>query len=137
MSDARFGAPMPLSYREQIEKVPGVTTVAALSTPFSALSAELEERDWRWRGPTRSSSPRGPEITATKEQIGHSAAHRTGAITTVAIASKYGWKTGDRNSPLQSPVTRKDGAKTLGVRPGRHCRRRRPSRHRPVFRRQL
>jgi putative ABC transport system permease protein len=108
MSDSRFGAPLPISYGPQIERIPGVTVVATLNTYFCYVGepknglgvAGTDEKFFAAR----------PEITATKEQIDTMLHTRTGAITTVAIANKYGWKAGDTIT-LQSPTPRKDGSK--------------------------
>jgi putative ABC transport system permease protein len=107
-TDPRFGAPMPISYAEQIAKIPGVTVVA----PRWALGGYYQE-------PTNNIAVLGTderffaartEITVTKEEMETLRRTRTGAIVGVATARKYGWKVGDK-IPMQSSMPKQDGSR--------------------------
>ncbi|MHB1206977.1 MAG: ABC transporter permease [Rhodospirillaceae bacterium] len=108
MTDPRFGTPLPMSYREQIARIPGVTTVAFNSFMPGFIGDS--------KNPVGVSMTDGAffqarsELTATKEQIEELQNTRTGVIITVATARKYGWKKGDKIT-IQSMLLRTDGAK--------------------------
>jgi putative ABC transport system permease protein len=107
-TDSRFGAPMPLSYADQIAHVPGVTVVAPRwlmlgyfqdpKNPIGVLGGD--ERFFALR----------PEITISEEQIRTLRQTRTGAVIGQYLARKYGWKVGDR-IPLQSDTAQMDGSR--------------------------
>src|SRR5690349_7674285 len=100
---------LPLSQRERIKAVPGVSAVthwsyfggfyqnARNSLPVFAIDAATEFAVY-------------PKIKIPKEQIDAMVHTRTGAIISKEIAARYGWKVGDR-IPLQSSIwIRKDGS---------------------------
>ena len=108
-TDPRFGAPMQISYAEQIARVPGVAVVAprrglvgSYQDPKNLMQVIcMDERFFSLR----------PEITATRAQIAALRKTRTGALIDVYLKNKYGWKIGDR-IPLQTDTARVDGNKT-------------------------
>ena len=107
-ADARFGAPLPISYAEQIMKVPGVTVVAPrwfMSAYYQDPKNQtgvlaVDERFFAVR----------PEIAISKEQLDALRRTRTGAVVGVALADKHGWKLGDK-IPLESSTLRDDGTR--------------------------
>jgi putative ABC transport system permease protein len=108
-TDSRFGAPMQISYAEQIARVPGVSVVAprrgllgSYQDPKNLMQVIcIDERFFSLR----------PEITATKAQIAAMRKTRTGALIDVYLKNKYGWKIGDK-IPLQTETPQADGNKT-------------------------
>jgi putative ABC transport system permease protein len=105
-TDSRFGADMPLSYAEQIARLPGVALVVhrrILSGYFQDPRNPMgvictDERFFSIR----------PEVTITREQVRTLRQTRTGAVVGVFWANKYGWKVGDK-IPLQSDTPHADG----------------------------
>jgi putative ABC transport system permease protein len=108
-TDSRFGAPMQISYAEQIARVPGVAVVAprrgligSYQDPKNLMQVIcMDERFFSLR----------PEITATRAQIATLRKTRTGALIDVYLKNKYGWKIGDK-IPLQTDTPQVDGNKT-------------------------
>jgi putative ABC transport system permease protein len=108
-TDSRFGAPMNISYAEQIARVPGVALVAPrrglygyYQDPKNGMGVIcMDERFFSLR----------PEIITTKAQLAALRATRTGALIDVYLKNKYGWKVGDK-IPLQTDTLRVDGSKT-------------------------
>jgi putative ABC transport system permease protein len=106
-ADSRFGAPMQIAYAQQIARVPGVAVVAPRRLLFGYYQEQknftlvicADERFFSLR----------PEITATKAQIAALRQMRTGALISVALQNKYGWKVGDR-VPIQTQTARVDGS---------------------------
>jgi len=107
-TDPRFGAPLPMSYVEQIAKIPGVTVVA----PRWGLGGYFQEQTNNMAviGTDERFFAARPEMSVTKEQMDMLRRTRTGAIVGVATAKKYGWKVGDR-FPMQTGVPRQDGSR--------------------------
>jgi putative ABC transport system permease protein len=107
-ADSRFGAPMPLSYAEQIARVPGVVVVAPRSLLFGSYQDPknsmgvlcVDRRFFALR----------PEITISTQQIETLLQTRTGAAVSVEVARKYGWKIGDK-IPLQTNTAQADGSR--------------------------
>jgi putative ABC transport system permease protein len=107
-TDSRFGAPMPLSYAEQIARVPGVSVVAPRSglvgyfqdpkNPMFVLCADRRFFSLR------------PEIAISSQQLETLLQTRTGAAVSVEVARKYEWKIGDK-VPLQTNTAQADGSK--------------------------
>lgn len=99
---------MPVSYGEQIARVPGVTLVAPRrilggyfrdpTNPMGVLCTD--ERFFGAR----------PELIVSKEQRRALRETRTGALVSVFLANKYGWKVGDK-IPLQSDTPHLDGSR--------------------------
>jgi putative ABC transport system permease protein len=104
--DPRFGGLMPEAYGEQIARVPGVTVVAPRMGLFGYFQ-DAKNRMGIVMTDSRFFAAR-PELTATKEQMAALDKNRTGALITVFLAQRYGWKVGDR-VPIISTVATKDG----------------------------
>jgi putative ABC transport system permease protein len=108
-TDPRFGAPMNISYAEQIARVPGVAVVAPrrglygyYRDPKDGMGViGIDERFFLLR----------PEITITPAQLATLRKTRTGAVIGVYLQNKYGWKVGDR-IPLQTQTPQVNGSKT-------------------------
>ena len=105
-TDARFGAPMPLAYAQEIARVPGVTAVAPRSglvgyfqDPKNSMFVLCADR--------RFFSLR-PEVAISTQQLQTLLQTRTGAAVSVEVARKYGWKVGDK-IPLQTTTAQADG----------------------------
>jgi putative ABC transport system permease protein len=108
-TDPRFGAPMNISYADQIARVPGVAVVAPrrglggyYQEPKEGMGVlGIDERFFSLR----------PEITITKAQLATLRKTRTGAVVGVYLQNKYGWKVGDK-IPLQTETPQVNGNKT-------------------------
>ncbi len=106
-TDSKFGAPMQFAYAQQIARVPGVALVA----PRRALGGYyrdpkdgfgvlfVDERFFSLR----------PEIIITPAGIAALRKTRAGAVVSVEMQTKYGWKVGDKIS-LQTQTPRVDGS---------------------------
>ena len=105
-TDSRFGAEMPVSYADQIGRVPGVALVAPRRILFGYYQDPknfmpvicIDERFFAMR----------PEITITKAQLAALRSTRTGAVIGLYLARKFGWKVGDR-IPIQSDTVQVNG----------------------------
>lgn len=106
--DSRFGEPLPVTYAEQIKRVPQATDVTwtvFLSTSWqdpknSLLLVATEPRSFmRIRSEFETSPGAIDALVRTK----------TGVIVLKAVAEKYGWKIGDRLT-LRAPGSRRDGS---------------------------
>jgi putative ABC transport system permease protein len=105
-ADSRFGAPMPLSYADQIARVPGVIVVA----PRSGLYGYYRDPKnfvYVLCADRRFFSLR-PEITISAQQLETLLKTRTGAAVSAEQARKYGWKVGDK-VPIQTKTALADG----------------------------
>jgi len=107
-ADPKFGTPLPISYAEQIARVPGVLVVA----PRMVLGGYYQDpknglgvmcRDVRFFSLR-------PEIQISKQQMQLLERTRTGAAVSVELARKYGWKVGDK-IPLNTTTAQMDGNK--------------------------
>lgn len=106
--DPRFGAPLPISYLEQISAIPGVTLVAPRNTVGGFVQDSrntlffnaTDERFFAMR----------PEIIVTDAQKRAMKETPNGVLVGSGHAKKYGWKVGDQ-LPLQSLRPRKDGSR--------------------------
>ena len=105
-TDSRFGAPMPLSYAEQIASVPGVTIVAPRSGLFGYFQ-DPKNFVYVLCADRRFFSLR-PEITISTPQLETLLRTRTGAAVSAEQARKYGWKIGDK-VPIQTQTPQADG----------------------------
>jgi putative ABC transport system permease protein len=105
-TDSRFGAPMPLSYAEQIASVPGVTVVAPRSGLFGYFQ-DPKNFVYVLCADRRFFSLR-PEITISTPQLETLLQTRTGAAVSAEQARKYGWKIGDK-VPIQTQTAQADG----------------------------
>ena len=105
-TDSRFGPPMPLTYADEIANVPGVSVVA----PRSGLVGYFQDPKnfiYVLCADRRFFSLR-PEITISPEQLQTLLRTRTGAVVSVELARKYGWKVGDK-VPIQTKTVQADG----------------------------
>jgi putative ABC transport system permease protein len=105
-TDSRFGAPMPLSYADQIASVPGVTVVAPRSGLFGYFQ-DPKNSVYVLCTDRRFFSLR-PEITISTQQLETLLQTRTGAAVSAEQARKYGWKIGDK-VPIQTQTAQADG----------------------------
>jgi putative ABC transport system permease protein len=105
-TDSRFGAPMPLSYAEEIASVPGVTVVAPRSGLFGYFQ---DPRNFVYVlcADRRFFSLR-PEVTISTQQLETLLQTRTGAAVSAEQARKYDWKIGDK-VPIQTQTAQADG----------------------------
>jgi putative ABC transport system permease protein len=105
--DSRFIGALPVSYRERIEKVPGVAEVAQIvfipghvqDPRNNVLAVATDALNWL--------SIR-PEYQIAPEQVQALTRTRDGAIVGQYHVQTFGWKIGDRVS-IRSPIPRKDG----------------------------
>jgi putative ABC transport system permease protein len=100
--DSRFSQPMPLAYRERIEKVPGVLRV----TQISFLRAYYQER--QNNAFVIATNPdiwldMRPEYTIPRAQIEAVVKTRNGVIITDWMARRHGWKIGDQFTVRSRP----------------------------------
>jgi len=101
---------LPLAYKGQIERVPGVQSVA-----YSAVISPAYYQDPRNPILGGAVEPRGffdfyRELKLPADQLETLVHTRTGAVVGLALATKYGWKIGDR-VPLHSAVSpKRDGS---------------------------
>ena len=105
-TDSRFGAPMPLSYAEEIAGVAGVIVVAPRSGLFGYYQ-DPKNFIYVLCADQRFFSLR-PEITISTQQLATLLKTRTGAAVSMELAHKYGWKVGDK-VPIQTKTAQLDG----------------------------
>jgi putative ABC transport system permease protein len=106
-TDSRFDASMQIAYQTQIARVAGVAQVAPrraligyYQDPKNGLVVICsDERFFSLR----------PEVTITQAQIAALRQTRTGAVISVYLQKKFGWKVGDK-IPLTTQVMRVDGS---------------------------
>jgi putative ABC transport system permease protein len=108
--EARFGRPLPVAHRSQIESLRGVVTVTEVGF-FGAYHREPQnsllviatspERWLRIR----------PEYEVSREQLRRLLDTRSGALITQTLAVKQGWRVGDRLT-LSSQIPKSDGSTT-------------------------
>jgi putative ABC transport system permease protein len=100
---------MPLAYRDQILRLPGITTIGYTSPVFGYYQDRknpvvVYTIDEGWCGVAR-------EYHLTPERCKQLHASRTGVFVTRLIATRYHLKPGDAFPVLTESVTRQDGAK--------------------------
>ena len=104
-----FGTPLPVSYMEQIKTLPGVTLVAAQggiggfwqdpkNNVFVAMTDETMMRAY-------------PELEIDKDQLAAWRQSRTAMLVSVPLATRYGWKIGDKIPIQTSNFIQADGSK--------------------------
>ena len=101
--DSQFSTPLPLSYRGQIAKVPGVvglTEIAFLRTYFgepknAILVIATKPADWLGMR---------PEYTIGQAQLDAVTRTRNGVIIADWLSRQYGWKVGDHITLLSRPT---------------------------------
>jgi len=107
-TDPRFGTWMPISYTDQIAKVPGVAVVAPRWALFGYYQ-DIKNRMGVIGTDERFFAAR-PELAIPKEQLENWRRTRTGVVVGAFTAKKYGWKVGD-NFPVQSNTAKSDGSR--------------------------
>lgn len=108
-TNSRFGVPLPVSYAEQIAKVPGVRLVAPRAPlggyyqdpKNGVFAAVMDDRVFAARN----------EWLVTKEQIAKWNATRDGLMMGAAVAAKYGIKEGDTFTIHSSNLVKADGGR--------------------------
>src|ERR1019366_923834 len=101
-------ANMPISYADQIARVPGVSLVVPRTAvygyyqnPKRRLGAlATDERFFTFR----------PELTITSEQLQALRQMRTGAVVSHVLADKYGWKVEDKIPIYANNATQMNGS---------------------------
>ena len=125
LTTARYSIiePLPMAYGRQIERVPGVVAVASADWFGAKYQNESNAFPVFAVDPPRYLAMY-PEFIIAPAQREAFAKTRTGAIAGQRLADRYGWKVGQK-LPIASEIHAKaDGSLELGVRPGRHLRRR-------------
>jgi putative ABC transport system permease protein len=106
--DPRFGVPLPLAHAEQIRKVPRVTHVAWTQF-FGGAYQDPKNNVVVVATDPRSFFKMRDEYDVSPEMIETLANTRTGVIFLDKLATRYGWKKGDKVTITQ-PGSRKDGS---------------------------
>lgn len=103
------GDALPIAHLEQIKKVPGVELVlaadgfgATYQRPSQGLGVAAFTPDKRWETAY-------PNFKVPPEQLDAFINSRTGALVSIDLAKKYGWKIGDR-IPLHSNTAQTNGS---------------------------
>jgi len=109
---ARSGAgqPMPIAYRPRIAAVPGVTFVTPVvplagawyQDPKNTLNTAVVDPAWL---------AVDPRFVVPADQLQNAERTRTGIIVGRDLATKHGWKLGDR-VPINAPTPKEDGSAT-------------------------
>jgi putative ABC transport system permease protein len=109
VSRISFIEPLPLSYTQQIESVPGVDKVAYFGW-FGGYYQDPKNQVQSFTMDARRTFEVFKEWKVPKEQFEKMLQTKNGALVGRATANRFGWKVGDR-VPLRTPIwTRKDGA---------------------------
>ena len=104
--DPRIGTPLPITYADQIARIPGVTVVE----PLAFLPAYYKDprNPIAMDGIDAQFFAARPEVLASKKQIQAMTDRPTNTIIGVGMARRYGFKVGDE-IPLISGVPTRDG----------------------------
>lgn len=102
------GAPMPLAHQARIEKVPGVKLVVVQNFLFGTYQKPTQQILAMATNPQPDWLAPESDIKVTQADIDAMNKTRTGALASVELVKKYGWKIGDR-IPLQSRQPKQDG----------------------------
>jgi len=109
VSRISFIEPLPISYVQQIETVPGVDKVAYFAW-FGGYYQDPKNQVQSFAGDMRRVFEVFPEWKIPKDQLEKMIHTRNGAIIGEPLAKRFKWKIGDR-VPLRTPIwTRKDGS---------------------------
>jgi len=111
-TDSRFGKPMPVAYRDQIARVPGVTVVG-IRTGLFGYYQERKNTIFFNGGDEHYLDVR-PEIHASPQLRKTLYETPNGVLMGSGHAKKFGWKVGD-TIPITSPLERADGAKVWNM----------------------
>jgi putative ABC transport system permease protein len=103
--------PLPMSYLNRIAATPGVESVTH-STWFGGYYQDPRNQFGQFPIDPDTYIGMYPEVTIPPEQLEAFRKNRTGAIVGQELATRFGWKVGDR-IPLQATIwTKKDGGRT-------------------------
>jgi putative ABC transport system permease protein len=106
--DPRFGEPpLPLTYAERIERVPGVTKLVWTQFLFGFYREPTNGLPVITTEPTRFFSVRN-EYQTSPEHLQALVRTRTGLLVLESFASRMGWRVGDKVT-LQTQVPQRDG----------------------------
>jgi putative ABC transport system permease protein len=94
--------PLPMSYKAQIERIPGVKLVTA-QTWFGGIYQDAKNFFPSFAIDPETQRQVFPELTVPDDQWAKFVADREGAIVGAKTAKRFGWKIGDR-VPLQAPI---------------------------------
>jgi putative ABC transport system permease protein len=94
--------PLPLSYKSQIERIPGVKYVTA-QTWFGGIYQDPKNFFASFAVDPDTQRLVFPELAVTDEEWKAFLDDREGAIVGARTAKRFGWKVGDR-IPLQAPI---------------------------------
>jgi putative ABC transport system permease protein len=108
LTDPRFGEPpLPLTYAERIESVPGVTKVVWTQFLFGSYRQPTNGVLVIATEPARFFNVRNEYLTSP-EHLQALQGTRTGLIVLESLAARLGWKVGDKIT-LQTPMPQRDG----------------------------
>jgi putative ABC transport system permease protein len=108
--DSRYMQPVPYSYKASIENLKGVTKITEVSFMGGFYQERENGMNTVFTIPAVWLSIR-PEFEVPKEQIDAVTRTRTGAIVTRFLATKHGWKIGDRFTLSNTTTPQKDGSR--------------------------
>jgi putative ABC transport system permease protein len=94
--------PLPLSYKSQIERIPGVKLVTAQSW-FGGIYQDPKNFFPSFAVDPETQRQVFPELIVPDDQWAKFVGDREGAIVGSKTANRFGWKVGDR-IPLQAPI---------------------------------
>jgi putative ABC transport system permease protein len=100
--------PMPIAYLPQLGRIPGVTGVA-FSVWFGGYYQDAKNGITSWAVDPISYFDMFPDLKIPRAEVETLAKKRNGVIVGDAIATKYGWKIGDRLPFRSGTWTRRDG----------------------------
>jgi putative ABC transport system permease protein len=103
--------PLPLAQLEQIRSIPGVQAVSVENDLVGTYRTATQAIVAVAVVPDEEMLRTAPELRVKPEQFGALAGTRTGALVSVGLARKYGWKVGDR-IPLVSNTLQANGSST-------------------------
>ena len=106
--DSRYQQPLPISYKAQIEKLPGVTKLTEVSFMGGYYQDPKNGIFGIFTIPSMWLAIR-PEWTVSKAQIDAAMRTRNGVIISEWLAKKNGWKVGDTFT-MKNAQPKKDGA---------------------------
>lgn len=103
-----FGKPLPYAYRSQIEAIPGVrNALPGVIAPFSYQDTRTSNQPSMAIDPEMFRTDR--RFVVAPDQLKAFEATRTGIIVGRDLATKYGWKIGDRITLTSHRLHRADG----------------------------
>ena len=100
---------LPLAYLSRIKSIPGVEMVSLRDVLPSTFQKPTEQVSAVALNPDKQWLSAFPTLRIAPDQIDAFTATRTGALVSVGLAKKYGWKMGDR-IPLRSNILQSNGS---------------------------